>query len=99
MCVAKTPKVTSAEQKVKDPIIIRNEYLDGTGPKLKALRTGRSSLRIERAGSGATSVAPPASALPPTRAVGFQPISPITDVRFGGGGGGSSRFGSMTAVR
>jgi len=67
MCVVKTPKVTqsSTTTKTPDPAIIRNPYLDGLDPVSKALRTGRSSLRIERAGSGAASVAPPATAPAP----------------------------------
>lgn len=103
MCVAKTPKVTTAEQKVKDPIVIRNKYLDGTGPQIKALRTGRSSLRIERAGSGAAAAAPPALAPLPTRAGGsgayVAPPSPFTDVRFGGGWGSSTgNFADMVRL-
>lgn len=94
MCVAKTPKVTTTEQKVKDPIVIRNQYLDGTGPQIKALRTGRSSLRIERTGRGAPVGAPPVLAPLPTRAnEGYPaPTSPFTNVRFGGGMGGGGRF-------
>lgn len=67
MCVVKSPKVK--ETKEKEPTIIRNPYLDGIDPSTKALRQGRSSLRIERAGSGATPVAPPATADPITPSV------------------------------
>lgn len=68
MCVVKTPKVTqsSTTTKTPDPAIIRNPYLDGLDPVSKALRTGRSSLRIERAGRGAASAAPPAVAIAPS---------------------------------
>lgn len=93
MCIAKSPQVTTAEQKVKEPTVIRNPYLDGAGPQIKALRTGRSSLRIERAGRGAaTPVAPPALPLPPTST--FAPIygGDFSGVRLDGGGGSGLRF-------
>lgn len=92
MCVVKTPKVTPAEQKVKDPIVIRNPYLDGTGPQQKALRMGRSSLRIERGGARATPVAPPPSVLPPAGSPTPIVSWPSTPVRGGGGGGLEGRF-------
>jgi hypothetical protein len=99
MCVVKTPKVSASEQKPKDPIVIRNPYLDGTGPQMKALRMGRSSLRIERAGARAPS-APPASVLPPTQGplpVASAPLVPGTSVRGGGGSGGG--FGLYDSLR
>lgn len=88
MCVVKSPKVQPGDTKPKDPIIIRNQYLDGTGPQLKALRTGRSSLRIERAGSGAPAGAPPASVLPPSQVPTPTAFAPVLPVRGGGSGGG-----------
>ena len=86
MCIVKTPKVSATDQQPKDPIVIRNPYLDGVGPQAKALRMGRSSLRIERAGARTPSSVPPASILPPTQ--GPNPIMglPVTPVRGGGGG-------------
>jgi hypothetical protein len=93
MCIVKTPKVPKdATAKTPDPAIIRNPYLDGVDPVTKALRMGRSSLRIERAGSGAASAAPPATASAPLiSATGLpvaQPVIPkITPI--GGGGVGS----------
>jgi len=67
MCIVKTPKVkaTDAANKTPDPAIIRNPYLDGVDPETKALRMGSSSLRIERAGSGAASSSPASPAAPP----------------------------------
>lgn len=100
MCVVKSPRVSSSEQKVKDPIVIRNQYLDGTGPQLKALRMGRSSLRIERAGARAPN-APPASILPPTQ--GPNPIMGATRPPGGAGtpvrGGGGGGIGRLPSIR
>lgn len=88
MCVVKTPKVKANDpaNQPKDPIVIRNPYLDGTGPQLKALRTGRSSLRIERAGSGAVTSAPPASSTPTARTP--LPIAALPTLPVRGGGTG-----------
>lgn len=90
MCIVKTPKVkaTDAANKTPDPAIIRNPYLDGTDPATKSMRLGSSSLRIDRAGSGATPVAPPVSAKSPLSSsplLNIQPVLPkITPVRGGG---------------
>lgn len=98
MCIVKTPKVstTDATSKTPDPAIIRNPYLDGVDPVTKALRMGRSSLRIERAGSGAASAAPPATATSPLTfgaALPLQPAIPkITPV----GGGGAAAGGRIS---
>lgn len=101
MCIASTPKVstTDATAKTPDPAIIRNPYLDGVDPVTKALRMGRSSLRIERAGSGAASAAPPATASAPLISApvlpSLQPVIPkITPVR--GGGASGARIKSRT---
>lgn len=59
MCIVpKAPKIPSTAAKVKDPAIIRNPILDGMDPITKALRKGRSSLRIERAAPVERPVAP-----------------------------------------
>jgi len=93
MCVVKSPKVDPASTKPKDPTIIRNQYFDGTGPQIKSLRKGRSSLRIERAGSGAPVGAPPATALPSPLPI--MPMVPVPVPGTGGvGGGGFRDFGS-----
>lgn len=47
MCVAKSPKVTPQSTVPKDPIIIRNTYLDGVDPVTRAMKSGRSGLRID----------------------------------------------------
>lgn len=92
MCIApKQPKIDPVTQKVKDPAIIRNPYLDGIDPKQRSMRTGRSSLRIKKGGGRGT--APPASVLPPNRTpnpiAGPSPIAPRpAPIRGGGGGGG-----------
>ena len=95
MCIVKTPKVqaTDAQNKTPEPTVIRNPYLDGVDPTTKSLRMGRSGLRIERAGSGATA-APPVSVAPPfstpTMLASIQPVLPkITPVRGGGGSTGA----------
>ncbi|EQB10414.1 hypothetical protein [Novosphingobium lindaniclasticum] len=91
MCIVKTPKVktTDATAATPEPAIIRNPYLDGVDPTTRALRMGRSSLRIERAGSGAASAAPPATASPSSSSsplLNIQPVLPkITPVQGGGG--------------
>jgi len=103
MCIVKTPKVstTDATAKTPDPAIIRNPYLDGVDPVTKALRKGRSSLRIERAGSGAASVAPPATAPTPyTFGAALPPVQPVIQkiTPVGGGGVGSGgRISKSTA--
>jgi len=65
VCVVKTPKVAAGSEKPKEPTIIRNPFLDGLNPETKALRKGRSTLRIERAG-GRGVQSPPATAPIPT---------------------------------
>lgn len=71
MCLVKKVTVpttnTSAEKQVA---IVRNTYLDGLDPVTKALRVGRSSLRIERGAAGAggqagTPAGPTSPAVPP----------------------------------
>lgn len=47
MCVVKSPKITPQEQQTPKPVVIRNPYLDGTDPAMKAARAGRSALRID----------------------------------------------------
>lgn len=99
MCIVKTPKVVAGSEKPPEPTIIRNSYLDGLDPVSKALRKGRSSLRIERAGRGAAT-APPATAFPtPSNAPALPPMQPalprITPVRGGGGGGRIVRTPSL----
>jgi hypothetical protein len=98
MCIVKTPKVstTDATAKTPEPTVIRNPYLDGVDPNTKALRMGRSSLRIERTGSGAASAAPPVSVLPPSSSAAslgsIQPvIQKITPVRGGARATGNVR--------
>ena len=63
MCIVKTPKIETGTEKPKEPTIIRNPYLDGVDPTTKAARAGRSSLRIDRAGSQPAQL--PATATPP----------------------------------
>lgn len=94
MCIVKTPKVKSSTtaDKPKEPTVIRNPYLDGLDPATKALRRGRSSLRIERAG-GAASGLPPVTAKPVPQPGPMIPhLTPtlprITRTGVGGGGGG-----------
>ena len=48
MCVAKSPKIQKTATETPKPTIIRNPYLDGIDPSLKAARSGRSALRIDR---------------------------------------------------
>lgn len=79
MCIVKTPKVVSGTEKAPDPTVIRNPYLDGLDPQAKALRQGRSSLRVERTGSGAIKRPTPAAAVLP-------PNFPTTPAIFGGQG-------------
>lgn len=91
MCVVKTPKIKKSDEKPPEPTIIRNPYLDGLDPATKALRRGRSSLRIERGGGG-SSTTPPSSAPPisnpaPITPPGFPPV-------MGGGGFGGGFNGS-----
>ena len=48
MCAVKTPKITAEEKAQPKPVVIRNPYLDGVDPAMKAARAGRSALRINR---------------------------------------------------
>jgi hypothetical protein len=68
MCLVKTPKVETPKE--KEPTIIRNPYLDGADPVMRAQRSGRSGLKIERGVAGsplATAPEPtPGSTLAPT---------------------------------
>ncbi len=93
MCIVKTPKIKPGTDKAPEPTIIRNPYLDGMDPVSKALRKGRSSLRIERAGSGATQVAPPAApARPPvSMPIASNPGGSFTSPVLGGGAGRITR--------
>lgn len=92
MCIVRTPKLSAADQqKPREPTIISNPHLDGFSSS-RSLRTGRSSLRIERAGRGPTAVGntsgPPASpALRPSAAAPLM-LAPASPVRGGGGAGG-----------
>lgn len=88
MCIAKTPKVNPATSKAPDPTVIRNPYLDGLDPQAKALRQGRSSLRIERGGVGRSASPPPAAILPS--------IFPTTPV-IGGQGTAAVQAGGLVA--
>lgn len=92
MCIVKTPKVQATTQKVPEPIVIRNQFLDGIDPVSKALRMGRSSLRIERAGSRPTGLPANASPTSPSGNIGLPPIAPIlpTITPVPGGGGGAT---------
>jgi hypothetical protein len=91
VCIVKTPRVNPANAKAPEPTVIRNPYLDGMDPQSKALRKGRSSLRIERAAAGAK---PPVAAIAPPQSQPF-PIAGFIGRSVGspvqGGGSGGSR--------
>ncbi len=81
MCVVKTPKITApstAAQSDKPLPVLRNPYLDGIGPTIRAQRTGMSSLRIDRGTTpkatpkptSVTPTIPSASPATPTLSVG-----------------------------
>lgn len=72
MCIVKTPKIKPGDTKPPEPTVIRNPYLDGPDPSTKALRKGRSGLRIERAGVGS----PASPAVAPRSPVGAT--APVT---------------------
>jgi hypothetical protein len=86
MCIVKTPKVTAGTEKAPEPTVIRNPYLDGLDPQAKALRQGRSSLRVERTGSGAIKRSAPDAAILP-------PIFPTAPAIFGGQGTSTVQVG------
>ena len=91
MCVVKTPKIpkNDASAKPPEPTIIRNPFLDGLDPATKALRRGRSSLRIER-GSGLNGSGPTA---PPI--MGSAPNTPPTRMPTYGSGGWRGGFNGL----
>lgn len=86
MCIVKTPKVDPANNKAPEPTVIRNPYLDGADPSTKALRKGRSNLRIER-GEGRVSspVAPLNPSAAPAPVMSGLPTSPVMGGGFGAG--------------
>lgn len=91
MCLVKTPKLDPATNKVLEPTVIRNPYLDGLDPQAKALRKGRSSLRIERRGAGGLiPSASPVAVLPPNSpdTPGIFGVPGNSTVQVGGVGGG-----------
>lgn len=92
MCIVKTPRIDPATNKVPEPTVIRNPYLDGLDPQAKALRQGRSSLRVERAGSGAIKRTAPAAAIAP-------PTFPTTPAIFGGQGNPTVQVGGQMSGR
>lgn len=79
MCLVKKVTVpTSTTPAEKSVAIVRNTYLDGMDPVTKALRLGRSSLRIERAaavvGGGAYPASAPPAAAPAPKAQGADEL-------------------------
>ena len=74
MCFVSAPKVATPTA-TPDPPVLRNPYLDGIDPILRARQTGMSSLRVDRGSTGYT--APAAGPLTISRAPG----SPQTDAR------------------
>lgn len=93
MCIVKTPKLsTSSTDTPKEPTVVRNPYLDGTGPTARAQRQGRSSLRIVRAKNAPRpSTTNPSPTAPPimTGSGGRTPVAGGGgSVTVGGGGGG-----------
>ena len=90
MCTVKTPKVNPASTKAPEPIVIRNQSLDGLDPIAKALRLGRSSLRINRVAPTPVGAAPvpaaqaPAAAVLPPLNLGNQSYSLPSSGRFNG---------------
>ena len=90
MCVVKSPTIETSSTEVPEPTVIRNPFLDGIDPQTKALRRGRSSLRIERGGGVTPSPsAPSVGVLPPS--INPTPIlntpSGIPQITRGGGSG------------
>lgn len=63
MCMAKKPKV--AQVSTKEPGILRNPYLDGIDPLIRARQGGVKSLTISRDGSPPPPIAPPIPTAPP----------------------------------
>ena len=84
MCIVKTPKVSTADAAAaeKDPIVVRNPYLDGVGPAARAQRSGRSSLRIVRGTTKIAPSAPPIATRGPSPSLATTPTGP-TPVRGG----------------
>lgn len=84
MCVVSSPKMP-AQEKPKEPAVIRNPFLDGIDPVMKSLRLGRSALRIERgAGRAGTTPAPAPQPSIPVPAV-TQPVNDTRPVATGSG--------------
>lgn len=76
MCLVKKPKPVAVNREDnRDLPILRNPFLDGIDPILRARQTGLRSLRIDRAApAAAPGPAPAASPLAITR-----PTAPVAD--------------------
>lgn len=48
MCVVKKPKAVAVQQTEKETPVLRNPYLDGVDPIVRARSTGVRGLRIDR---------------------------------------------------
>ena len=58
MCIVKTPKIAAPSATAaadKELPVLRNPYLDGIDPLIRARQSGVSSLRIDRGSPSATS--------------------------------------------
>lgn len=104
MCVVKTPKLPSTSTADKPLPVLRNPYLDGMSPEIKALRKGRSALRIDPIRSQHAPTPIPANnpAEPPLVQLNPPPTVPIQNPPVVTprlvGGGGSVRLGNRQYV-
>lgn len=89
MCLVKKPKVVSAPTSTdKEAAILRNPYLDGLAPIIKARQGGVKALTIRRQTGG---VQTPGLPLAP-----LIPLTPTTGGNTGGSTGGSSGLDTTT---
>ncbi|WP_343698855.1 hypothetical protein [Caulobacter sp.] len=67
MCLVKKPKSVAVTQTEKEPAVLRNPFLDGIDPIIRAQSTGLKSLRVDaastkgRVGNPALTISPTAS--------------------------------------
>lgn len=64
MCTVRKPKPVQPQEKELAPL--RNPYLDGIDPIVRARQTGTSALRIDRGSSRPDTAARPQPTTPPT---------------------------------
>lgn len=86
MCLVKTPKITPQASQEKPVQVFTNRYFMDRGSDAVVARSGRNSLKINRATPGSPSTSAPTPA-PATPSPIVPPVIPVMPGGIGGGGG------------